>query len=236
LKLHKPDILALQELPDDDQECSTISGYQCVGTTDNHCGLVGLFIRNAFLQETQTSFTRVWPPAVSTNDVDMMAGDTVPAVLACIALRNNGQGEDVALVVGSCHLEPFKEGKKVRAAQLQAIAKVATTTPTTTTQVTIDRNNNNNVPVTTRMILAGDMNMRQAEDAAVEKLLGKDDNNWTDASWKQAGSSRQQAYTWDSRINHYHGLDVFQFHCRFDRVYLYNVQSVQSFQLMANKP
>ena len=77
--------------------------------------------------------------------------------------------------------------------------------------------------------------MRQAEDAAVEKLLGKDGNYWTDA-WKQAGSSRQQAYTWDSRINLYHGLDAFQFHCRFDRVYLYNVQSVQSFQLMANTP
>jgi endonuclease/exonuclease/phosphatase family metal-dependent hydrolase len=216
LKLHQPDILALQELPpeDDHQQCSSsFSGYQCVGTTPSHCGLVGLFIRSAFLQEAQASFTRVWPPAV-TNGVDMMAGDRVPAVLAYIAWQSTG----VALVVSSCHLEPFKEGKKVRAAQLQAIAKAATL--------------KYNIPAT-RMILAGDMNMRQAEDAAVEKLLGQD--NWTDA-WKQAGSSRQEAYTWDSSINHYHGMDAFQFHCRFDRVYLYNVKIVQSFQLMANKP
>lgn len=137
----------------------------------------------------------------------MMMADDIPVVLVTIRFLDGKE-----LVVGSCHLEPFNHGKEIRLAQLQAISDISTKTKSST------------------MILAGDMNMRQSEDVPVEEI-----GSWKDA-WKEAGSIRREAFTWNSKINHYHAEDSFQFHCRFDRVYLRNAKGVRTFRLMANEP
>lgn len=198
LEQYRPDILALQELP---SYCQSFPNYDCVGTATSHCGLVGLFIRKQFLKEHKASLSKV--SVTKPLSVDMMAPE-LPAVFCSITLQ-----DDRELVVGSCHLEPYKDGTETR------LAQVASMSDATDDQGT--------------MILGGDMNMRGAEDAAVE-AIGK----WKDA-WKEGGSVQREAYTWNSKVNQYHA-DAFAFYCRFDRVYLRNVQHIQAFKLVACEP
>lgn len=199
LKRQQPDILALQELPQP-AHYNCFLGYQCIGSAQSHCGFVGLYIRDGFLTENVQEMARIVPRA----DIPGAMSDELPVVLGSILLDN---GKEVA--VGSCHLEPYKDSSNIRKAQLNAISKATAHKPS--------------------LILGGDMNMRNSEDAAIEKVGG-----WKDA-WKEAGSERREAYTWNSKINRYHGEDGFRFHCRFDRVYARGA-NVESFSLMANEP
>lgn len=112
--------------------------------------------------------------------------------------------------VASSHLAPFAKGAGERAQQL---TRLVTAVPTE------------------RCILAGDYNMRQAEDSTVERLGG----GLTDA-WKACGADRDKKFTWDSHNNTFHGLDAFKFTARFDRVYLRGGLCVDSFNLIGNVP
>ena len=194
LKKHKPDVLALQELPD---EAPSFPGYDCIGTARSHCGFVGMFTRTGFMEDAGGVVRTV--PSKELMPPEMMAAEP-PFVLASIIL-NCGK----YLVIGSCHLEPFKQGASIRYAQLEAVHKESA-----------------------YMVLAGDMNMRKDEDGHAE------DMGWEDA-WKKGGGKATEQFTWDSKVNLYH-RDGFGFHCRFDRIYLRNIDEVKSFRLIANEP
>mmetsp|Transcript_20618 Transcript_20618/g.29097 ORF Transcript_20618/g.29097 Transcript_20618/m.29097 type:complete len:307 (+) Transcript_20618:131-1051(+) len=150
-----------------------------------------------------------------------------PAVLGTMEFSVVSGGTQ-KITFGSCHLAPFQEAKGKRFNQMKIILEKIQQTNSDT------------------MILAGDYNMRQEEDAKVEKDL-----NLRDA-WKEAGSPQDQQYTWDScdrtpkgappgsgPHNQYHGPDTYQYTSRYDRVYFrgdHILQRVTNFQLIANNP
>jgi hypothetical protein len=121
-------------------------------------------------------------------------------------------GVEQSIVLGSCHLEPFKEGASIRLGQTRRIVQA--------------------VPENLPFILAGDFNMRQDEDEKVENLGFQD-------AWKETGMDFSQKFTWDSYNNCYHA-ECYQFKCRFDRVYFKqgtnHMLSVKHFSLIGNKP
>lgn len=114
------------------------------------------------------------------------------------------------ITVASSHLAPFAKGADERTRQL---THLVTAVPTET------------------CVLAGDYNMRQAEDSTVETMGG----GLTDA-WKASGADRDRKFTWNSYRNTFHGLDAFKFTARFDRVYLRGGLCVESFNLIGNVP
>ena len=81
------------------------------------------------------------------------------------------------------------------------------------------------------IILAGDFNMRQAEDACIEQLCGLD-------SWKEVtNSDTKKKFTWNSRENMFLGHDRNQFIARFDRCYIRsNIIRLTHFDLIGNQP
>lgn len=191
-----PNVVCLQEAALGADFDQLLPGYFCCGSTPSHCENVMLF-----LKEEWASLSKV----VTVEDG--------PAVLAQVDFSNHGP-----LVVGSCHLEPYKGNACVRLQQAQDIlSSVADGVP---------------------LVLAGDFNMRQSEEKAVESNYGLHD------AWKEAGSRKSEKFTWDSRdrtayggaYNKYH-LDAFGFTCRFDRIYFRgDGLTVQDFRLIGNKP
>jgi hypothetical protein len=81
------------------------------------------------------------------------------------------------------------------------------------------------------IIIAGDFNMRQAEDTCIEQLCGLD-------SWKEVtNSDTKKKFTWDSRENMFHGHDRNQFIARFDRCYIRsNIIRLTHFDLIGSEP
>ena len=201
-----PDIAALQELPDVDVN---MKGYLQLGLAESHCGYVGLYIRDEFFESHVQKVTDIELQPTTSTLLDKMMAPEIPAVVVRLQLNHNNNGKDI--VVGSCHLEPYKGGSSIRQEQLNLISE--------STLI--------HTPV---LILGGDMNMRKFEDDTIEH-----DNGWKDA-WKQAGSVAMECCTWNSKINQYHGPDAFQFCCRFDRIYTRNVIGIDHFSLMANTP
>ena len=57
--------------------------------------------------------------------------------------------------------------------------------------------------------------------------------NMDDAFW-HTDKSKENQYTWDSRINLYRE-EAFQFVCRFDRIFLRNAK-IKDFKLIGNTP
>lgn len=129
---------------------------------------------------------------------DRLAGTAVPvgglhdnpSVAATVAVPSDGDGER-RMTFASSHLAPFKQNALIRLRQIRELM--------------------NALPAGDKVLL-GDMNMRVAEDEAVEGM------GLTDA-WKAAGSDRRTKNTWDSYVNKYH-KGGFEFKCRFDRVYI----------------
>ncbi len=110
-----------------------------------------------------------------------------------------------------CHLLPYKQNADNRLDQMSVIFQIIN-------QISED------YPV----IIAGDMNMRENE---TKNMISTFDMN--DAYWK-SDKSKENQYTWDSRINLYHE-EAFQFVCRFDRIFLKNAKVID-FKLIGNKP
>ena len=144
----------------------------------------------------------------------------LPAVMAKIHLNNRR-----SVMVASCHLAPFEKGYYKRGMQIKDLLGMADSVP---------------------LIMAGDTNMRDEEDEAIEN-----DNNLRDA-WKLAGALPATQFSWDT-INHeseggffnqYYGLLTREYVRRYDRIYISDSQagvyqaktSVQSFELIANTP
>jgi len=84
------------------------------------------------------------------------------------------------------------------------------------------------------IILTGDFNMRGFEDKTTEKLCG---GNWKDA-WKTVtNADKETKFTWNSRLNKYHGPENFQWTCRLDRCYVKSEKgTLKHFSLIGNQP
>lgn len=143
-----------------------------------------------------------------------------PAVVAVLELPS---GE--SLYVASVHLEPFEGGSSIRLQQMQDLRKL----------VTQDGG--------TPLIIAGDTNMRDSEDATYESVLSLRDA-WKDAA--AGASSEETRFTWDTvdhagvQFNEYYGAETRQYQCRYDRVYYCETSKTRlravEFGLIANRP
>lgn len=124
------------------------------------------------------------------------------AILARIQFAANK-----SVVVGSCHLPPFGERAPERLGQTLEMLR--------------------HVHQDDKLVLAGDFNMRQKEDKAVEALDLLD-------AWKADGEVYEKKFTWNSFVNRFH-LGGFQNRGRYDRIYLRGF-TVDAFQKCANTP
>lgn len=115
------------------------------------------------------------------------------------------------MAISSSHLVPYKENAPVRKLQVKELTLLL----------------RQHAPLG---ILAGDFNMRQAEDKDVET-----DNGLRDA-WKVTTMAWQQ-YTWNSLYNKYHAPEnALLFKCRFDRIYYYDDDSQNECNLGLMEP
>jgi endonuclease/exonuclease/phosphatase family metal-dependent hydrolase len=121
-----------------------------------------------------------------------------PAALARFKLGASGEPD---LLVAGVHLAPFGPGAEERLAQTRAVLAAA------------DRLAGAGPPL--QLILAGDFNMRKAEDAALA-ALGLEDAFLSTARLRPNRAAHN--YTWNSNVNKYHGAEQFAFTARFDRV------------------
>ena len=132
----------------------------------------------------------------------------LPAVAAIILLPNSSR-----IAIASLHLPHTPEAAPMRKRLVTAI---------------MDKLSSQHCD---GIILAGDFNMRQAEDAYIEQLCGLD-------SWKEVtNSDTNKKFTWNSRENMFHGHDRNQFIARFDRCYIRsNIIRLTHFDLIGNEP
>jgi endonuclease/exonuclease/phosphatase family metal-dependent hydrolase len=118
-------------------------------------------------------------------------------------------------VLASVHLEPFGSGSFQRQDQVQELMDAAG-------------------PL--GLLFAGDCNMRDAEDEAMEKTL-----HLTDV-WKEAGSKETNRYSWDTEdhgeyFKQYYGESTRQYRRRYDRIYVHGATiQAHAFALIANTP
>jgi endonuclease/exonuclease/phosphatase family metal-dependent hydrolase len=162
---HKPDIVALQEVPLFALERNVmLSEYNLIGYQESHAPYVALFVHQK------------WNAKVIRKGMGQL-----PAVVAEIDFSSNNETNESAssnsnnpprrrLWIASVHLEPFADGASVRKRQLKALASQA---------------REEKVP----LIIAGDTNMRVAEDNGAEDDLGLHD------FWKLAGSEFRTKFT-----------------------------------------
>ena len=153
-----PDIIALQEIPEQYTKTILSEGYKLVGTKWTHAPYVALFVRKGIDVKRIKSNS----PAV-VGEVQFMFHD------------KQQQPQQHRLWIASVHLEPFGEGASDRRRQLQSLVKEA---------------NKEQVP----LIIAGDTNMRVAEDPVAENGADRGGLGLTDF-WKLAGSDFRTKYT-----------------------------------------
>jgi hypothetical protein len=135
----------------------------------------------------------------------------LPAVAAILTLPNRTR-----ITVASLHLPHTKEAAPLRTGLCGAIMEQL-----------ISQNSDG-------IILTGDFNMRDFEDKTTEKLCG---GNWVDA-WKMVTKSdKETKFTWNSRVNMYHGPENFSWTCRLDRCYVKSEKvTLKHFGLIGNEP
>jgi endonuclease/exonuclease/phosphatase family metal-dependent hydrolase len=126
-----------------------------------------------------------------------------PSVAALVLVGNQSIG------VSSSHLAPFKQNASLRLEQARDLVQTLS-------------------KATPNFIMAGDFNMRQAEDVQIEHLCIQD-------VFKVAKSPKTANFTWNSLENKYHGPDAFGFKCRFDRIYVSYDGSQPELTLMGNQ-
>ena len=135
----------------------------------------------------------------------------LPAVAAIITLPNKTR-----VAVSSLHLPHTKEAAPFRKVLCGAIME----------QLTSQNCDG--------IILTGDFNMRDFEDKTTEALCG---GSWVDA-WKEVTKSdKETKFTWNSRLNMYHGPANFRWTCRLDRCYVKSEKvTLKHFALIGNQP
>lgn len=217
---HRPDWIALQEVPGGVEVADQVfgpEGYKAVGATYSHADHVVLLVKKEI-------------------DATLIPTPSLPVVMAELKFGTE-TGEEHRLLVASVHLEPFKQGFRKRALQMQTIVTEAKSLP---------------------IIIAGDTNMRQTEDGVMEGDLQLLD------VWKLAGSNPRTKFTWDTvdhrndaaekgedagintlYFNQYYGETTRQYNARYDRIYIHHANHSMeldqdsapvTFDLIANKP
>jgi endonuclease/exonuclease/phosphatase family metal-dependent hydrolase len=131
--------------------------------------------------------------------------DASGVALADVLLPGGGP----SLFVAGCHLAPFATGAGQRA---EAVAEVL-----------------HFCPPPAPLLLAGDMNMREAETAAAHGVDGVTD------AWIAAGRPGGAKFTWDAGANDYFGSRGTGVTIRFDRVFCRGF-TVEEFALVGNTP
>jgi endonuclease/exonuclease/phosphatase family metal-dependent hydrolase len=200
-----PDVIALQEVPSFVLHSRWFSEYSLIGYQESHAHNVVLLVHKRH-------------PAAVRVDIDTRLG--LPAVMAEIdflppCTNTNyaaAGGNRRKILVTSVHLEPFVDGARMRKRQLGCLAKIA-----------MERDS-------TPLLIAGDTNMRVAEDPVAEQKLGFLD------LWKVAGSDFGTKYTWNTRnelkdgryFNEYYGGDTREYVARYDRIYAANVMTAST--------
>lgn len=150
-------------------------------------------------KRTHCGFTIIFVRNALAGHALSLAFDGVPAVAATLD----------GVVFASVHLCPGKGGKNMRNEQMSGLL--------------------NSIGPTARVVIAGDMNARQVEDAGFEQLGLVD-------AWKAAGSDPHNRFTWDSYANEFHDDEyAFTFTSRYDRVYLRGMNCT-NFVITANQP
>ena len=130
-----------------------------------------------------------------------------PSVVAILT------GKAHTLAVASCHLAPSKANAAARLEQMRAVVHCCK-------------------EHADHWIIAGDMNMRTAEDTHIEQL---DRLPLTDA-WKICGTPNNK-WTWNSQKNHYHPPPRHGFMARFDRIYSWpNTLQPKHFRRIGDQP
>lgn len=240
-----PDIIALQELPgilvhNRGRMESLFPQYNLMGVRQSHADYVGLLVRKGIA----STAVNLRMDAENVNEEDNLPA-VVVELTSPVAADDNGDDEGVAsrlsrrriIWIASVHLEPFGSGASQRKQQMEAILKKASAAGVSA------------------LLVAGDTNMRVAEDSAMEKSppggLGYQD------VWKLAGSDMQTKYTWNTRnnlshggyFNKYYGDHTREYIARYDRIYFKSLVmdtdqasvgsrgiQVKSFDLIANQP
>ena len=242
-----PDIIALQECPSatwvKDLQHSFLSDYfyplspdlyqetkaSSYQTTPSHAGLVALWVRRRRKADNEGK-TDQEPrdPPFKVTAVKVVHDQPAVALELEISMVGDQKQHHQALRIwfASMHLEPFEQGSFGRQDQLTDLVEQA--------------QESGQQPCLT--ILAGDTNMREAEDEVAEQTIGLTD------AWKKAGANPKTRFSWNTEPqegniqNLYYGSNTRPYKQRYDRIY-YKLQnapgiqvSVPSFELIANKP
>jgi endonuclease/exonuclease/phosphatase family metal-dependent hydrolase len=226
-----PHILCLQECPTPTWASETFVGYNLAApSVRSHAGYVSLLVRTHPPEDViaggsgddnnkYDSFVVVPCHQNDNSDYDgyhNLSLHEAPAVMARI--RRDGFGD---VFVASVHLEPFGSGARIRTAQLGTVLDSFETgrcggrEAQSGEDVIGASSSTGSIPV----VIAGDTNMRIAEDLDVERGLDLRD------AWKDAGANPTTKFTWDTldhvggTYNEYYGPSTRSYRARYDRVY-----------------
>lgn len=201
-----PDIICLQEGVDcgDAFYENLLPGYVCLGRALSHAGLAMLFIKDEWADHAtpiQVDHSLVDP----TQTFIPIPVRKHPAVLARLHFSGG-----VTIIIGSCHLAPFANGAPARLETMQEMLS--------------------HVGPGDKLLIAGDFNMRVAEDSSFEALGLVD-------AWKEDGRVESKKITYNSFRNKFNPPSpIFRnSQGRYDRIYLRGF-SVTRFDLFANDP
>ncbi|KAL4435626.1 hypothetical protein ABPG77_002589 [Micractinium sp. CCAP 211/92] len=201
----QPELVTLQEVFPEAAaplaEALLLAGYEPCGSVESHCG-----------------YTQLWAEARLRA---RQYGDAGPVAIARIPLPLPGPGAGVADAAGTagtagaagqepsllhciffagCHLEPFADGAPQRLRQIEAALRA--------------------VPPRSRLVLAGDCNMRNFENAGVEALGLAD-------AFQQLGRPQNANFSWNTRVNRYYGEETRAYTARYDRIYLRGLSAAE---------
>lgn len=113
-----------------------------------------------------------------------------------------------SVVIGTCHLPQPKGDAPIRLAKMREMLSHCRSQD--------------------MVLIAGDFNLRQAEDPDFE-ALGLSD------AWKEAGASNDNRFTWNSFLNKYHENEFLRGRTgRFDRIYFRGL-ALDDFKMCANE-
>jgi hypothetical protein len=200
-----PDIMALQELPatmvhNRGAKEHLFPDYNFIGARRSHAEYVGLFVKKNI-------------DAKLVDLGDDHHPEQLPAVVAELTSSSHSLPSSSKrgrkIWVASVHLEPFADGSHTRRGQMAIlIAKAASAG-------------------VAAILVAGDTNMRVAEDKVMENMSTMSGGLALQDLWKLSGSSIETKYTWNTRnntstggyFNQFYGGDTREYIARYDRVY-----------------
>jgi endonuclease/exonuclease/phosphatase family metal-dependent hydrolase len=161
----KPDIVALQEFPSFALDRKRIlSEYNLIGYQASHAPYVALFVHQKWNAEKVHQDMNGLPAIVA--EIDLSSTDDTNHSTT----TSNMNQPRRRVWIASVHLEPFADGASRRKRQMESLVSQATA---------------EKVP----LIIAGDTNMRVAEDKGIENDLGLHD------FWKLAGGEARTKFT-----------------------------------------